>query len=844
MIDPIYKWRIRKDDEVTLYDVKPVWKGDLCLEYAAESGEQFMRAGLSERIDFVGRDYDRIMGFFTSSFSATVHVFLRKSDNNGRSYEGYWHGMFHITDCTINVDDKRINVQPQVVDRYTDILNGMDKEYDLIKLTPEIQSLVVRKRPMIQIYTSGDQTANCFVGEQAFEQDASVPSDVDNEQNYMVDWCHFSVVKDSTELNFVNPPTGFGQPFTGMLQDGEYLDNSIGTYRIKYYEEFEFIPGLDHGSDWYVYTNGLKVYAANDLTTVLWQYEQEHRHYSFSDYQPLPIEIELESLQTGVDNLTCIRHSFNVYMRIVTNVQALQDRPTEQIPSNDLVLENRNYRYATGYYGYTNEIVQSSDYSVTPTEWGRRDDGTYFVRPSANALPIGRSTWVNTSLWFVPSTFSRQLDEDGTDAYLLKDAFPIASVIKVILQQFCGVTFEATTAYSQFLFSGSDPIDGRDLALYLTPKSNITAGEYQTPAQKAPITLRSVLTMLKNTFQLYWHIDDLGRLRIEHVKFYRNGQSYSTTPGVGIDLTALSVARGGKRWSFGTNEYSFDRIDMPARYQFSWMDDVTLAFKGNPIEVNSPFVQADRVEDIVVGDYTSDIDYMLLNPSSISQDGFALMTAEDASVLDRFDFPVNSVNGLTMIGTIGSAFRGKRVRMYYALYGTPNGTVYINWIIDGEVQQSNLSIGLGALGRNIGTDYIIIPDDASGFCLSGDMTSSQVSMTPVDGIGNVNMSQLPIVSPTGLSGSLQNGRLAFWLIQNPYWMWDMPAKSVKVNGTTVTVSGVSRKKKQTVNIPVGNNDPNMLLLVRTGIGDGTIERMDINLSSRMAKTVLRYDTEQ
>ena len=75
-------------------------------------------------------------------------------------------------------------------------------------------------------------------------------------------------------------------------------------------------------------------------------------------------------------------------------------------------------------------------------------------------------------------------------------------------------------------------------------------------------------------------------------------------------------------------------------------------------------------------------------------------------------------------------------------------------------------------------------------------------------------------------------------------MYDMPAKAVTVNGSAVTASGVMRKKKQTLQVPVGNEDPVVLELVKTNIGNGMIEKMELNLSSRMAKTVLKYDTEQ
>ena len=54
--------------------------------------------------------------------------------------------------------------------------------------------------------------------------------------------------------------------------------------------------------------------------------------------------------------------------------------------------------------------------------------------------------------------------------------------------------------------------------------------------------------------------------------------------------------------------------------------------------------------------------------------------------------------------------------------------------------------------------------------------------------------------------------------------------------------GIIRGKKQTVQIPVGNTVPDMMKLIRTGLGDGQVEKMSINLASRMASTTLKFDT--
>ena len=131
--------------------------------------------------------------------------------------------------------------------------------------------------------------------------------------------------------------------------------------------------------------------------------------------------------------------------------------------------------------------------------------------------------------------------------------------------------------------------------------------------------------MLRKAMGCYWFVDDDNRLRIEHVSWFKNGGSYDGTPTVGIDLTAMANSRNGKMWSFATGQYSFDKVQMPERYQYEWMDDTTDIFKGSPIEVLSGYVQEGNIEEVTVSKFNSDVDYMMLNPSNVSEDGFALL---------------------------------------------------------------------------------------------------------------------------------------------------------------------------------------------------------------------------
>ena len=836
---PIYKFLLNKVPIVGAgVEVYPIWKDDLALEYTMESNQMFHRAQLSGGIVFIRDDYDRVMG---EPFGTEFYIYIKISNDNGTTWADYWTGRFTLTDCTINVDDRQMTIKPTVVDRYTRILEGMEKEYDLIKLTPVIERVLVRKRPCLQIYAQDDDTVSCIYGNLSFEQDADVPSTYDNVEDFLRDRCQFAVIDSFTEMNFTTIASGyesdFQAPFSGIImQDGDILTNSANTYYIEYFEFYEVVQGQDY----VIQHNGLDIKRRSD-GEICWHFEQIRREkYKYDIYEALPLEITFGSEMEGVDDMVAERTTTNTYSRIVCNVENMGTYPTGELYSDDLVAYNRNYRRA---YPYKATIYQSSRATSTPTEWGRRDDGQYFLPPDDNNdyIPIGRSRWVNTSLWFKKTSDFDRWESKGTYAYMLNDTFPLWSVLSVLLAEVApALSFAGTSVYSAFLYSGDDAVGGRDNRLYLAPKSNITAGEYQTPAQTCPVTLKQVLDMLRDTYRCYWFVDSSNRLRIEHVSYFMRGGSYSGSPAVGIDLTTLPNVRNGKKWSYGKNVYEYDKVQMAERYEFNWMDDVTSLFKGNPIDVDSPYVQLGKVEDTTVAGFTSDIDYMLLNPSGINPDGMALMNVEQANAITGSGAHTYMSGYQGDIIAIADYVWEKDCLLNVWMYGG-SGTLTLQFWYGDRMETTNITV-------NVSTGYhtlnVYIPEGVTGISFEASNTTD-VTFEWLRVQYDVTTVQLPLIDVTigHTTYRMQNGYLSFYKLQNPYWLYDMPARSLRVNGAAVQAVMIQKGKKQSVNIPLAATDPDMNQLVKTGIGNGKIKQCSIRLTSRMAKTELIYDTE-
>lgn len=629
---PKYRFFLQIGEGGEKQAVNPDYKDDLSLDYELETSQRFYRAKLSGKITFVRGDYDIINN---APFESEFYFYIEKSDDWGQTYNQYYKAKFMKTDCTINDDDKLITVQPETIDEYNDVLAGLEKEYNLIELAPDIEFLTIRKRPLIQMYVPGDNIVSCFLGGTNWEQDANVVTD----QNELVNTYYFSLCNILKEITI----TGTGTPLgaTGLYSGRMNSNAEQNQFEGNLYSSQQNI--------YYIYISQTK-YEGTPFGSVLVEIRRIEDNVALFRYtridngQPFDnLEFDLTAVPgSGASfSLHADMISYNVYARYLCDVDTIDSLTTYPIPIDDIVSNNRNYKRVIGYAVEVAYI--SNNYSDTPTEYGLADNGKYFAPPSslfgAVFYPIARSTWRYSSLWFSFSLFDWILEEKARKAYTLRDAFTLSSCINVLLKEIApGITHEATPDYSHFLYDPTNPISGQSFKLLISQKSNIINGEYQTPAQKAPITLQQIMTMLKNIYKCYWYIED-GKFKIEQVNWFRNGGSYDSTPIIDYDLTELENIRNGKKWAFGTSEYSFDKVDMPERYQFEWMDDVTIPFEGLPIQITSKYVTAGKIEEINISNFTSDIDLMLLNPGEISSDGFALFAAVTPSGGGQLELP-------------------------------------------------------------------------------------------------------------------------------------------------------------------------------------------------------------
>lgn len=720
--EPYYKSR----------EVEAIYK-QLSRGYKLESGKQFYREKMDGGVKLIREDFDYINAL---PFDTEFKILVEDLTGIQRDYRG----LFYKTDCKWDDDDRIVELKFEPDDEYVNVLAGLDKTYNLINLAPELQEITLRRRPLIQVYIPGDTVVTNILGGTHWEQE--IQTDPIFDHNALINTYKFANPKNIR----IVPASYAAQLSTDIT--GEYDDNRLNANGLYRLEE------VNNGVYWY--GKYYQIVRVSDDVVLYKTANTDWRNTSINS-----LFFSGFGGETGGFYFT----EYNIYVRYYTDLLDVRGTSTYAVPSEDIVANNRNYRRVIGYniddfYIYDQFVEYPTKYGKVPN--GAPDVGKYYkeflvsvATGLSNPLPVSSTNWKTVSLWFFNNLDIRYTEFiDGMD-FELRDSFALESVIDVMLREMGStVRHKDTTEYSEVLYSATNPLGGftyldfgggtiatdysGNIRHYLTPKSNIIAGEYDQPAQKANASLGQILNMLRDCYRIFWHIDN-GKLRLEHITWYQNGGTYIGV-NIGADLTTLKQPRNGKKWNFSQSKYEYDKEEMPERFEFGWMDDVSPPFEGKAIEMVGNYVQRGRIEDMAVNGITSDIDFVMSNPQEVSKDGFCLLSTVDVDGVKRVPF----------------------------------------------------------IEMDIGYNQEVV---------------------------------------------MQNGFLSWLYLHPKFYVYDLPGDRAIINGEEVFLfQNKTRHKKQEVIFPA-QLQISPYNIIRTNLGDGIVDSLKIDMSSRIVKATIKHDTE-
>lgn len=284
------------------------------------------------------------------------------------------------------------------------------------------------------------------------------------------------------------------------------------------------------------------------------------------------------------------------------------------INRNECELIVSTYHYTSTYVRETATLACVSGVAVSPP-----GDGWVLLTDNCPT----DSTWVRRPQTVIDNAASTIVEDESYDIYYdvvggdyeeIDNAVLLADVLEDYLQcpgitvksDFFGVNADSTYPSGDVYTSALENLQN----IVVWQKSDVKRPDATENATKALWTYASILASLKEQCNVRWELSS-DTLRLEHVSYFTGNQ--------GMDLTSGANAQRIK----GFDAYDTQTDDIARQERWSFMEDTTNAFRGNPIFYSEcvPFDANDELPHDI-GQVNNDIGYIQASPDRVSDDGF------------------------------------------------------------------------------------------------------------------------------------------------------------------------------------------------------------------------------
>lgn len=895
------------------FPVSPVHDKDIALVMQKEDGQEFYRKKFEGKISLLNDEYFLL---YDAGINTVFTLFIAET-LRGEPVDVYV-AEFRYTDCTFDEDNHIVTVdRMDTVDEYKKILDNYDKEFDIIELGVKSKPCSYDKTPALQIYVPSASSVTTFATSMgAFDSDASVESDFAR----LMDGMRFMI-------SAVRAKGYIYRMRDGLVPDGLKVDAS-GTFKVNPWGESGGIYPVNPREDpeqarWYR-ANGLfmKTSATPEPTPIMDVtfdfnvFDRCPRDYLTVNTNAPKVDVtyhifggegdsyidKIDSGGTGqpylawgkYDGYAVVNPDADpedrvywgwhmglelIYTRMIVpyHVNVGNYFRTYPVPSDDVFGVNKNFPYASACV-FGDWLYASESKTLEETKWGNYDKDYYYAAPfeSPDLYPVAQPGWNETSYWFYMRSKDGYLSlmRELADKQTIKDTYPVHAIISKILEKIGAPGYDAATG-SDFFHGDTRSLDPVGYELRVTPMSNVLAGNYTVATKKAKTTLKRMFDLIAGMYDAHWYVED-GAVRVEHMRFFKRGLTYSGEEQAGLDLTHLLVERNNRAWSVDTSVYSYDTSKSAKDLKFGYSDEASDLFVLDNVHVDSKYIpDSAATETTELSGYNPDLMRMIFQNPDARNDSYAVLAVHERRVMD---VPDGTVLELTegvytdpvRISGVSSTL-SIDIELTYGLslisddykvraYGTFNGAEYpIGWTphydrtdtsVMGQAGSATVSGRISVTGgvtfesirfRAVGTSHSSGRRPVVGRLVLRGMSVSG------EGLAESSAGSLGIEQVDGMP--VVNGELSFRRLFQKYLTYDMPGADYHIgdaddaDAVPEVAKGLNRSKVQSVSAPVRGRMQSPYQRVRTKLGLGQIITYSMNLETGMANISLRYDQE-
>ena len=230
--------------------VYPIIKKDDGLEMSMSKDDRYVLTKWNEVFTFQRDDFETINA---QDFDTDFKIKVQRKNGDGGWFT-IFNGIFNKTDCDFDINQKRIKARVRTDDYTTKFIENLEKEFDIIELGAERNTITYEKQPLIQVYRRWATKITNFYKGQSYDSDVTPV------------WSHDDLINKYH----------FGDPLDiAEIEDTGLVPDISGTYSLTYKRPhvrdsggYYFKYGLDINAFFYV--NSTELNDLDDFNSI-WQ---------------------------------------------------------------------------------------------------------------------------------------------------------------------------------------------------------------------------------------------------------------------------------------------------------------------------------------------------------------------------------------------------------------------------------------------------------------------------------------------------------------------------------------------------------------------------------------------